>query len=42
MIIWQGRYGLVRFIRDGYKTPLEVCKTDINNKIMINNYFYKN
>lgn len=20
----QGRYGLVRFLRDGYKTPLEV------------------
>jgi phosphorylase kinase alpha/beta subunit len=21
----QGRYGLSRFLRDGYRTPLEVC-----------------
>jgi phosphorylase kinase alpha/beta subunit len=22
----QGRYGLSRFLRDGYRTPLEVCR----------------
>jgi phosphorylase kinase alpha/beta subunit len=32
----QGRYGLSRFLRDGYRTPLEVCIIslfDFNNKI---------